>query len=142
MPTVNPASSSDGQTKRIHDTMNYSLTKQRGASAIISIIILAIIGAGIYIGMQYIPLYVESSSVDSILNNIEKANNRTPVKSTKDIRDMIDRQLNMNQLDDLGKNFRISHTDGEYLIEVSYSRELNLIYKKEPLKYEKGIYLR
>jgi hypothetical protein len=55
---------------------------------------------------------------------------------------MIDRQLNMNQLDDLGKNFRISHTDGEYLIEVSYSRELNLIYKKEPLKYEKRIYLR
>jgi len=122
--------------------MNSRQKTQRGASAIVIIIILAIIGAGAYIGLQYIPQYIEAGTVDSILDNIERANNRTPVTSTIAIRDMLNKQLNMNQLNDLSDSFKITRVDDEFLIEVSYVRELNLIYKKKPVKYQKTLTLK
>ncbi len=122
--------------------MNSRQKTQRGASAIVVIIILAIIGAGAYIGLQYIPQYIEAGTVDSILDNIERANNRTPVTSTIAIRDMLNKQLNMNQLNDLSDSFKITRVDDEFLIEVSYERELNLIYKKKPVKYQKTLTLK
>ena len=122
--------------------MNSRQKTQRGASAIVVIIILAIIGAGAYIGLQYIPQYIEAGTVDSILDNIERANNRTPVTSTIAIRDMLNKQLNMNQLNDLSDSFKITRVDDEFLIEVSYVRELNLIYKKKPVKYQKTLTLK
>lgn len=122
--------------------MNSHQKTQRGASAIVVIIILAIIGAGAYIGLQYIPQYIEAGTVDSILDNIERANNRTPVTSTIAIRDMLNKQLNMNQLNDLSDSFKITRVDDEFLIEVSYERELNLIYKKKPVKYQKTLTLK
>ena len=42
-------------------------SKQAGSSIIGVIIGLAIIGFGTYVGIQYIPQYVESSAVESIL---------------------------------------------------------------------------
>jgi len=115
---------------------------QQGVSAIGLIIILAIIGAGAYIGFQYFPQYIECGTIDSILGNIEKAHEKTPVTSVKDIRDMIDRQLNMNQMDDMQDNFTVTQ-DGEiYIVKVSYERELNLIYEKKPMKYEKTLTLK
>jgi len=122
--------------------MNSSQRTQHGASAIVVIIILAIIGAGAYIGLQYIPQYIEAGTVDSILSNIEKAHKRSPVRSTNALRDMIDKQLNMNQLDDLSDNFKVTQDGQEYIIEASFERELNLIYKKKPVKYEKILILK
>jgi len=122
--------------------MNSSQRKQHGASAIVSVIILAIIGAGIYIGFQYVPQYIEASTVDAILENIEKANMRSPVTNSNALRNMIDKQLNMNQMNDLADSFKISQVEDEFIIEVSYTRELNLIYKKKPMKYEKRVVLR
>ena len=49
--------------------MNTNQKTQRGASAVILIIILAILGAGVYIGLQYLPQYIEAGTVDSILLN-------------------------------------------------------------------------
>jgi len=122
--------------------MNSSQRTQHGASSIVVIIILAIIGAGAYIGLQYIPQYIEAGTVDSILSNIEKAHKRSPVRSTNALRDMIDKQLNMNQLDDLSDNFKVTQDGQEYIIEASFERELNLIYKKKPVKYEKILILK
>lgn len=115
---------------------------QRGGSAIGLIIFLAIFGAGIYIGLQYIPQYIESNTVDSILDNIEKSGKRTPVSSVDDVRSRINKQLNMNQMDDLRESFTIKQDDDMYLVKVSYQRELNLIFTKKPIKYEKRIILR
>lgn len=122
--------------------MNSFHKTQRGASAIGLIIILAIIGAGVYIGIQYIPQYVERSTVDSILSNIEKANKSRPVSSMKDVRDMISKQLDMNQMDDLRNSFTVKQDGDMYIIRVSYERVLNLIYTKKIMKYEKSITLR
>jgi hypothetical protein len=41
-------------------------TKQKGASAISVIIVLAIFGYAVFIGLQYIPQSIESGTVDSI----------------------------------------------------------------------------
>jgi len=122
--------------------MNTSQRTQRGASAITLIIILAIIGAGTYIGLQYIPQYIECGTVDSILGNIEKAHEKTPVTSVKNIRSMIDKQLNMNSMDDMQDNFTVTQVDETYIVKVSYERELNLIYEKKPMKYEKSLTLK
>ena len=122
--------------------MHTSQRTQRGASAIGIIIILAIIGAGTYIGLQFIPQYIEAGTVDSILSNIEQAHKETPASSAKDIRDRIDKQLGMNQMDDLHDNFTVTQ-DGEiYTVKVSYERELNFIYEIKPMKYEKTLTLR
>jgi len=122
--------------------MKTSQRTQHGASAIGLIIILAIIGAGAYIGLQYLPQYIECGNVDSILSSIEKAHEKTPVTSVKNIKDMIDKQLNMNQMDDLRDNFTVTQDGEMYIIKVSYERELNLIYEKKPMKYEKSITLK
>jgi uncharacterized membrane protein len=122
--------------------MKTSFTTQRGASSIVLIIILALLGAGVYIGLQYLPQYIEAGTVDSILGSVEKAYDKSAVNSVKSIQDMIDKQLNMNQMNDLKDNFKVTQDGEEYLIKVSYERELNLLYEKKPVKYEKTVILR
>ena len=122
--------------------MSTSQRIQHGASTIGLIIILAIIGAGAYIGLQYLPQYIECGTVDSILSNIEKAHEKTPATSVKNIRDIIDKQLNMNQMDDIRDNFTVTQDGEMYIVKVSYERELNLIYEKKPMKYEKTLTLK
>ena len=115
---------------------------QRGASAISLIIILALIGAGTFIGLQYIPQYIEAGNVDSILSNIEQAHEETPVTSVNNIRNMIEKQLDINQMDDLRDNFKVTQDEGIYTITVNYERELNLIYEKQLIQYNKSLTLR
>ena len=122
--------------------MSTSKKTQQGASGIGTIIILAIIGACIYIGLQYIPQYIEAGTVDAILDNIEDAHEVTPVSSTRVLEDMIDKQLNMNQLDDLRDSFKVTQDGERFIVKVSFERELNLVYEKKPMKYEKTLILR
>ena len=121
--------------------MNPVQQRQRGASAIVSLILLAIIGAGVYIGLQFIPQYIQAGTVDSILENIEKAHRKSPVINADAIRGMINKQLNINQLDELKDSFKVTQDGDAYLVRVSYEWELNLIYEKKPMQYEKTIVL-
>ncbi|MGD8630281.1 MAG: DUF4845 domain-containing protein [Gammaproteobacteria bacterium] len=121
--------------------MKTSQRTQRGASSVI-LIILVLLGAGVYIGLQYLPQYIEAGSVDSILDSVEKAYDKSAVNSVKSIQDMIDKQLNMNQMNDLKDNFKVTQDGDRYIIKVSYERELNLVYKKKPVTYEKIVILR
>ena len=121
--------------------MNSMYKTQQGTSSIGLFIILAIIGAGIYIGLQYIPQYIESGTVDSILSNLETAHKETPFNSTKSIKDMISKHLDMNKMDDVRDSFTVTQGEEIYFVKVSYERELNLIYEKKPMKYEKAIAL-
>ena len=121
--------------------MNPVQQRQRGASAIVSLILLAIIGAGVYIGLQFIPQYIQAGTVDSILENIEKAHRKSPVINADAIRGMINKQLNINQLDELKDSFKVTQDDEAYIVRVSYEWELNLIYEKKPMQYEKTIAL-
>ena len=128
--------------KRTLPIMNTCQRTQRGGSAIVPIIILAIIGFGAYIGIQYFPQYIESSTVDSILSSIEKANANAPLNGVKGIQDIIDKQLNVNDMNDLKDNFKVKQDGEVYTVKVSYTRELNLIYTKKAVEYEKSITLK
>ena len=122
--------------------MHTSQSTQRGASAITLIVILAIIGTGGFIGLQYITLYIESGTVDSILSSVEKTHEEKPVSSANNLRSMINKQLDINQMDHLRDNFKVTQDDEIYIVEVNYERELNLIYEKKPMIYEKTLTLR
>ena len=122
--------------------MNAAPKKQQGISAIGLIIILAIIGIGTYIALQYVPQYIEAGTVDSILANLEKANEERPFGSTGEVREMINKQLTLNQMDDLRDSFKVTQDGEAYVVEVSFMRELNLIYKKQPMPYEQTLTLR
>jgi len=115
--------------------------KQRGASAIGIIIILAILGIGAYIGFQYIPLFIESGTVDSVMSSIEQANENKPFNSSSEIRSMINKQLDMNQMMDLADAFTVTKDEETYTINVYYERQLNLIYEKKLIETDKTITL-
>jgi Tfp pilus assembly major pilin PilA len=121
--------------------MYNSQRKQRGASAIGIIITLAIIGIGAYIGFQYLPLYIETGTVDSILTSIENADKEKPVTSAQQIRGMIEKQLNMNQMEDLADSFKVMQDEEIFIVHVNYEREINLIYEKKLIITEKTLTL-
>jgi len=112
--------------------------RQKGASAIVVIIILVILGYAVYVGLQYAPLSIESGTVDSILDNIEQKHYAVPIEDVNEIQRAIDRQLLVNQMKDLKSSFHISKYRGSYTIKVSYERDLNLGYKIKKIKYEKA----
>ena len=116
--------------------------KQTGRAVIGTIIILAIFGFGFYIALQYIPQHIESGAVDSVLNHIKAKHKASPVRSVNEILDMISRQLDVNQMTDMKDNFYVRQISETYIIKVSYERELNLIYEKKPMHYEKTLTLR
>ena len=121
--------------------MYNSQRKQRGASAIGIIITLAIIGIGAYIGFQYLPLYIEAGTVDSILTSIENTDKEKPVTSAQQIRGMIEKQLNMNQMEDLADSFKVTQDEEIFIVNVNYERELNLIYEKKLIITDKTLTL-
>ena len=111
--------------------------KQKGASAIVFIIVLAIFGFAVYVGIQYIPQRIESGTVDSILDSIVETHKTTPVQNVGEIQSSITRLLNVNQMDDMKDYFKVSKNRGTYIVKVSYERELNLGYETKTIQYEK-----
>jgi len=117
------------------------LRTQQGKSSIVLIIILALIGVGVYIGLQYIPQKMEAGAVDSILDDIEKTYAQAQPKNIAEIQGTIEKYLTINQKQDLIDSFEITKENGEYIIKVNLERELNLLYKKKTIKYNREIYL-
>ena len=120
----------------------YMQKKQKGGSIFGLIFSLAIIGLIAYFAIQYIPQYIEASTVDSILDKIELDHKTTPVTSVNALLRSIDNQLNVNEMNDLKDSFTVTELGGRYTIKVSYERELNLIYEKKPMLYEKTLVLK
>lgn len=121
--------------------MTTSPRQQLGASPVGIIIILAIIGVGVFFGLQYIPQSMESGTVDKILSNVEKEHEETPFKSTNEIESRISNQLNINEMNDMMANVKITEEGEGFVIKVNYERELNLIYEKQMKPYEKILIL-
>ena len=116
--------------------------KQQGASPVVLLIILAIIGIGVYIGMQYIPQKMERGSIDTIMSNIEKDHASTPYSSKKEIESQIGNKLNIEGMNDMYNVFTVTEEDDGFVVKAKYDRELNLIYTKKPVPYEKILILK
>lgn len=121
--------------------MNTFPAQQKGASIFINIIMLAILGFAIYVGIQYVPQLLESKAIDSILQTMENTRNTTPVDSAPAAEARIISLLQINEMNDMKDSFTVKETNGRITIVFSYDRELNLGFKKQPMHYEKKLVL-
>lgn len=115
--------------------------KQKGG-ALVTIIVLALIAYGIFVGIQYVPLKIEAGSIDSIFETIETGHRTTPVGSKAKVKNQIIKLLNVNQMDEMIDSFHITQNLDRTVISASFERELNLLYEKKVIKYEKSLTLR
>lgn len=114
--------------------------RQKGGT-LVTILGLALLAYGVFIVIQYVPLRIESGSVDSILDSMENTQKTAPVNSTREIQDKIVNLLSVNQRLDLKDNFKVRQNGNKFIISVKYDRELNLLYEKKVLKYQKSLTL-
>jgi len=115
--------------------------KQKGASAIVTIIIIAVLAYAAYIGIQYVPQLVESKAIDSILDGIESTQTTNPVTSVQAANDKVTRMLQLNEMGDMAGSYTVERVAGNIVITFSYDRELNLVYKVLPMHYESSLRL-
>jgi len=115
---------------------------QKGASAIVTMIILVVLGYGVYVGIQYAPLVIESKSIDSILNTMEDAQRTDRITSAVDAKTKLVNLLQINEMNDMMDSFTVKDRDGKVTIAFNYDRELNLVYKMHPMHYEKVLILK
>lgn len=116
--------------------------KQKGASAIVTVIVLALLAYGVYLGIQYVPLAIESRAVDSIFATVDKEHRMDSLQSEGEVRNKVSTLLNINEMNDMAKNLSVRQIGGTITIKVKYERELNLGYKVKPMLYEKILVLK
>ena len=115
--------------------------QQKGASAIVTMIFLVVLGYALYIGIQYVPQAIESKSVGSILSNIEVSHRTNAITSKQDATAQVIKMLQVNEMNDMTDSFTVESRDGRITITFSYDRELNLGYKIQPIRYEESVSL-
>jgi len=122
--------------------MNSLPAKQKGASAIVTIILLVVLGFAVYVGIQYVPQVIESKSIDSILSTMQDAQKTDRIASAADARTKLVKLLQINEMNDMMDGFTVQERDGKVTIAFKYDRELNLVYKTHSMHYEKTLTLR
>lgn len=110
---------------------------QRGASLAGNILLLAAFGYGIYLGIQYVPFYLESKSIDSILQSIEAQHQSQRFEAAQQVDQAVRKNLNMNQMDDMMTHVRIRENPSGISIEINYDRELDLLFDRKTLSFSK-----
>ena len=125
-----------------HETgMKKFAAQQKGASIIVTIIVLAALGYGAYIGIQYAPQIFEAKAIDSILDAVERTHKSQPFTSAVDVKTNIIKMLQVNEMNDMTESFSVARPAENIIITFSYDRELNLGYKILPMHYEKTLSL-
>ncbi|MFC1701898.1 DUF4845 domain-containing protein [Pseudomonadota bacterium] len=122
--------------------MNKLPAQQKGASAIATIIILAVLGFAAYVGIQYVPQMIESKSIDSILKTMETTQQTNPAYTVQAVESKLVGLLQINEMNEMADNFTVKKGEGGIIVAFSYDRELNLIYKTLPMEYRKKVLLR
>jgi hypothetical protein len=115
--------------------------KQKGGSAIGLVITLAVLAYGAFVGIQYIPLHIQSSTVKTILETVSDLHRKEHFSDATAVRGALDTQLNINGMTDMKDNFDVTSNGSTYTITVNYERELNLIYSVKPIPFKKSITL-
>jgi len=120
---------------------SYSRTKntQSGSSVFGNIVVLLIFAYGIYVGVQYVPIAIESSNLDSIFNTIQDTQLPNPVLSTGEAEQKVSELLNLNEMNDMKKNFKYSATSDSVYISLNYQRELDLLFMNKTLNFDKSV---
>ena len=114
--------------------------KQKG-SAIVTLIVLLLLGYGVYIGIQYVPQLIESKAIDSIFDSVRTDQATDPIQSEGEVQSKITKMLQVNEMNEMAKNLKVRRGSGTIIAKISYDRELNLGFKKHPMHYEKTLEL-
>ena len=120
--------------------MNTMRRNQKGG-AFVTIIVLVVLAYGIFVGIQYVPLKLESQSVDSVLESLESSQKVEPATSVQAVEKKIKGLLFVDQRGDLIDVFDVKRKGYGLVVEAKYERELNLIYTVKTLQYEKSLTL-
>ena len=121
--------------------MNGLPAHQKGASAIGTIIILALIGYAAYIGIQYVPQAIESKTIDSILDTVRTESRNNPVSGASDAKSRVIKLLQINEMNDMTEAVSVKESGGRTTVTFKYDRELNLLFKTHPMQYTKSLVL-
>ncbi|MCP4046168.1 MAG: DUF4845 domain-containing protein [Gammaproteobacteria bacterium] len=116
--------------------------KQKGASASATIIFLALLAYGVYLGIQYVPQAIESQAIDSIFATVNKDHRMDPIQSVDEAKSKVAKMLQVNEMNDMAKNVKVRQIAGTITIKVMYERELDLGFKTKPMLYEKTLVLK
>jgi len=122
--------------------MNRLPNQQKGASAIAVFIFLALLGYAVYIGIQYVPQAIESKAIDSILTNLKAENKMDRITDEQEVKSKVTKLLQVNEMNDMTKSFKVRKVSGALTVTFSYERELNLGFKTHPIHYEKSLVLK
>lgn len=114
---------------------------QRGGSAISTVVTLAVVAYLLFVGIQYVPQHFESSSIDSILESLEKNQQSDPAKSAGAVQGRINSLLDTNMINDKRDLFSVRQNGNTVIVDVSYDRELNLLFETRTMPYRKTITL-
>ena len=114
---------------------------QKGSSAVVNIILLLVVGYGVFVGFHYAPIFIESRTIDSMLDNVKLANKGSPAQSMHDAQGMIDKQLMINGMTHIQNEFHVRRMGGGYEIQVSYERSLDILFEEKTLRFEKDLVL-
>jgi hypothetical protein len=120
--------------------MSVSHRYEKG-SALSGLLIVAVLAYGVFIAIQYVPLYVESSTVDSVLSSIQGTHKAQSIRSVPEAERKIDVLLNVNEIRGMKENFQVRDYRGEILIDVTYNRDINLLFQTKTIRYEKALVL-
>jgi len=112
---------------------------QHGGSFLGNVFLLVLFVYGVYLAIQYVPLFIESSSLDSVLGSIEGQHQGNPYQGAQQVEQTIRNQLNLNQMDDMMQNVRVRESGNSISIEISYQRELDLVFQEKVLHYNKTL---
>jgi hypothetical protein len=114
---------------------------QVGGGAFGNLVTIAVLAFGVWVAIQYVPQWIESSTVDSVLEKLQTENKSTPANSARQVKKRIGILLNTNQMLDMEKSFSVSQNGNTIQVVVNYERELNLLFMKKMISYEKSVYL-
>lgn len=113
--------------------------RQAGSSVFGNLVFLLVLAYGIYVVVQYVPLALESSSVDSILNTLQDTQLANPITDDRDAQQKVTELLNINDMDDMKKQFRFTESADSVFINVSYQRDLDLLFMSKTLTFDKSL---
>lgn len=110
--------------------------KQKGG-AILTLIVLLLLGYGIWISIQYVPQVIESKAIESIFDTMRTDQGVEAIQTEGEAKAKVIRLLQINEMSEMAKNLKVSRGADTINVRISYDRELNLGFKVQPMHYEK-----
>ena len=118
-----------------------SSSKQLGKSLFGNLITIALIGLGVWVGIQFIPMKIKEGTMNTVLDKVEQRHHATPYQNEADVWAIIDKNLNINEMRDMRQYFRVQGNRGSYTVTVEYGQELNLVVTSWDMDYKNQLIL-